>query len=264
MRSFLRDGRGPLEMREPKGLELTRGDSIIVYNASELRLVASRTGGDTVQEARRFVLPSGVEHICAGKDELFGRVSSPRLDGIVERIDMNGQSLGRFGAMESHPDPVIRAHLSMGTLECGGNEPWVVAAFHEEPVIRAYGPGGDSLWTVELAEFRRPEIRTVEVTGGLGIQSSDEPSDRVLTLVRIPNAHAFILQVVRIGPWVVERGRRTAHVNRRDSFLISAETGQAWYVGDSLPQLLTATRSILVAVEGDDETGVLRVSALAW
>src|SRR5690606_17307174 len=123
---------------QPRGLEIIDNDSIIVYSTMELSLIASGTAGENAQEARRFLFPSGVEDICAGKDELFGRVSSPRLDGIIERIDMYGQSLGRFGAMDSHPDSIVRAELSMGILECGGNEPWVVAAFHDGPVIRAY------------------------------------------------------------------------------------------------------------------------------
>lgn len=259
--SFLRDGSGPLEMRQPKGIELLAGDSLLAYSAYEARIVPTEPL-DAVHEARRFALSGSIQDLCVGNSRLFARELTGRPEGPMERLDRNGEVEDMFGRVYDHESLAVRAQLSMGMLECIDRPQRVLSATIDGPVIRAYSLAGDSTWTVEFAEFAAREIREVEVGGQTGVSRPNErPYDRVLSLVDM-TADAALVQVARVGAPVVERGSRRWPIERIDSFLVSARTGDGVFVGSDLGHVLAAAESRLVVVDQDDAAGVYRLVSL--
>jgi len=261
--SMLRDGDGPLEIRQPIGLEMLPGDSLLVYSTSSARIIAADRNGRIVQ-ARSFRHPTPTLDMCWSGSSLFERTASVHKDGTVQRLAMNGTAELRFGALPQFADPAVRAQLGMGILECPPNGDWVVTATFDGPMIRAYDRAGDSIWTSEVAEFRQPEISVVDVGGSAGVKRpGTKPSDQVLSLVAVSD-DALVAQVARIGAPEVIRGRRIWPIERIDSFLISADDGRGYYLGHALPHLIHAASSLLVGLISDPATGVPVVVAYEW
>lgn len=259
--SFLRDGSGPLEMREPKGIELLADDSLLVYSVVEGRVVPTDPL-DTAHEARRLAFSGSVQDLCVGDSAWLARVMTGRREGPLERVNRTGEVERIFGHAHDHEERAVRAQLSMGMLECVDRPPRVLGATNDGPVIRAYSLEGDSSWTAEVAEFQPPEIRQIQVGGRPGISRPGErPHDRVLSLVDVTD-EAVLVQVARVGAPVVERGSRRWPIERFDSFLVSARTGDGVYVGSDLGHVLAATESRLVVVDQDDTAGVYRLVSL--
>lgn len=261
--SMFRDGDGPLEMRQPMGVEMLPGDSLLVYSTSSTRIVALQRSGSPLQ-TRSFTHPTPTMDLCRSGGSLFARTASPREDGTVQRMSLEGLPEIRFGAMPEGPNAAVRAQLAMGILECSPGGNWVVTATFDGPVLRAYSRTGDSMWTSEVADFTPGQVAVVDVGGASGVQRpGTEPSDRILSLVALSD-ELLLAQVARIGAPEVVRGRRTWPIERIDSFLMSGTDGQGYYVGSGLPHVIHATASLLVGLVTEPHTGATRVAAYGW
>lgn len=126
--SFMSEGSGPLEMRQPWGIEALEGDSLLVYSSSEALVVP--TGSlDAPREARRltFRAPS-VTDLCADGSDLYARLFTLRSEGPLQRLGPMGQALSAWGHVSGHENPGLRAGFSRGLVACASTPPgstWV-------------------------------------------------------------------------------------------------------------------------------------------
>lgn len=259
--SFLSEGSGPLEMLEPWGIESLEGDSLLIFSSSEALVVSTATLDDP-EEARRFTFRApAVSDLCTDGSDLYARVSTIRPEGPLRWMRRTGEALSAWGHVPEGENPGVRAALSRGLVACTSSSPRIATASYNLPTLRAYSAAGDSAWAVEVADFRPMGIAGAQREGMPGYRLGTGEHDRILTLVEL-TGESLIVQVARVGARVESTGR--SPIERTDTFLVSTRTGEGIYVGSDLPMLLDATDSLLVAVEGEDRTGLLTLVALRW
>lgn len=259
--SFLSQGDGPLEMREPWGIETLEGDSALIFSGSEAVVVSTATL-DAPEETRKFTFQApSVTDLCSDGSTLYARLFTMRREGPLQRLGRRGEALSAWGHAPEGEDPGARAALSRGLVACGPSPPRIVTASFNRPTLRAYAPTGDSAWSVEFADFGPSGIAGAQREGMPGYRRTEGSQDRILTLVEVAD-EAVVVQVARVGARVEGTGR--SPIEQTDTFLVSTRTGEGIYVGSHLPMLLDATENVLIAVEGEERTGLLRLVALRW
>lgn len=262
MDDVLREGDGPLEMRSPVGIEIIRGDTVVVHSASQVRFLA---GAPTnVTYARSFLRSTGVSDLCAIDSMLIARVASPTLSGTVQVLDRLGEPQNLFGDMYAHPDPGVRGAASQGLLACDRDGGLVVISMRDGPAIYAYDVSGTRRWTAHVADFAAPRVEAVAVGGRGGVSRPlEDASDRILEITWLPPS-AFLVQVARIGPRTEVNGRRVRRIRRLDTYVVSSGSGRGLYIGSTLPRILHATTGRLFAVDEDPQLGYLKLAAYRW
>lgn len=259
--SFMSEGGGPLEMRQPWGIEVLEGDSLLVFSSSEALVVPTATL-DAPEEARRFTFRApSVTDLCADGSDLYARLFTMRPEGPLQRMGRAGEARSAWGHVPEAENPGVRAALSQGLVACASAPPRIVTASFNGPALRAYVSTGDPAWTVQFADFGPMGIAGAQDDGRPGYRLTDGPHDRILTLVELTGG-ALVVQVARVGARV--EGTGSSPIERTDTFLVSTRTGEGVYVGVDPPQLLDATEDLLIAVEAEERTGLPRLIALRW
>jgi len=163
----------------------------------------------------------------------------------------------RYGSGFDHERDDVSAFFSAGGMACSG--PYVATFFNNVPLLYGYDARrGVEAWSALLTDFQHPEVR-LEDGGGIGL-GSEKASDMVLGLFGLPDG-VFMVQVNRMGPREVEDGRVFIPVERRDTYVLLAESGVGLYVGKGLPHIIGVSGAMLQAVESDP---VPRVTNYGW
>lgn len=261
IRSFLRNGDGPMEIREPRGLALIRGDSLLVHSRSQVRVLGVARDGSP-EYARNFLSQVGIQGLCDMGSGLFARVASPRIRGTVGLLSYDGAPIGAFGEMFDSKDPYLRASLSEGRIACSPMGGWVAISFNDGPRLFGYSKDGIAKWSVSFDDFEPVVVSTFDVGGRPGVtRLGAHPEDRVVGLAPLTK-DLLLVQVIRTET-KVKSGRRIPRTVRLRSYLVEADGRAGVYVGDHLPGVFVATDSVLYAAELSD-AGVPVLMALRW
>lgn len=259
--SFLSRGDGPLEMREPWGIETLEGDSALIFSGSEAVVVSTATL-DAPEETRRFTFHApSVTDLCSEGSTLYARLFTMHPEGPLQRMGRTGEALSAWGHVPESEDPGLRAALSRGLVACASSPPRIVTASFNRPTLRAYAATGDLAWSVEFADFGPMGIAEAQDDGRPGYRLTEGPHDRILTLVEVAGA-AVVVQIARVGGRVEGTGR--SPIERTDTFLVSTRTGEGVFLGSHLHHVLAATETRLIAVQQEERTGLLRLVSLRW
>ncbi len=232
---ILRDGDGPLEMREPRGLAMVRGDTLAVISTGEVRFL---TGGPTTfGYGRNFTAAGvGISGLCALGDSLYKRVSSRLVEGLVQVLDYEGREVGAFGELFSSVDRNERYRQSLGRIACSdGNdaEAILTTTMGLGPYLYGYSPSsGRRRWVTRVAEF--------DEMGSSGEDPDLGPFSRITKIVPLP-PRMVLIEVTLIGRLRAVEGRAVAETERVDYYLLSDLTGAGIYVGSDVPNILHAS-----------------------
>lgn len=257
----LREGDGPLEVRDPIGVGYLGGDTLMVFGALQIRVLSGWP--DAIQYERQLLRERSVYDVCTTGTALAIRVASHALAGTVQLTTIGGDDLVLFGDL--HPDGEdmrARAERSGGFIACGPDGT-IVTAFEEAPYLYGYDARGERLWASAVEGFATGELRTVSVNGMPGFtRPGDQPSDRVLTLNALPGGMG-LMQVARLEPQELVRGRSIRRISRFDTYVFDTSSGGGLYVGPGLPRILHATQRQFFAMQSDSASGP-RLTAWAW
>jgi hypothetical protein len=147
---------------------------------------------------------------------------------------------------------VERAH---GHIVCSLEANRIVVTYEGYPFVHAFTPDGQVAWEAVLDPFIPMKIERISVQGLPGIHvDRDRPNDMVLRAVALPGG-AVLVQVARLtGKLRDERGYAFRRIERTDSYVFSAATGQSVYVSSNVPPLIFATDHLLIGLREDPQT----------
>lgn len=251
----LRAGDGPLEIHTPTGMTLLRGDTLVVYSAHRSQLLVN--GATGIEHVRDLSPGPSISALCQAASHILTRVTPERRAGTLRVIDPLGQEIDRYGSAFDHELDHVSAFFSMGGMACSGS--FVVTFFNDMPLLYGYDVRqGTEAWSAFLTGFSFPDVRLDE-GGGVG-RSYENASDMVVGLFGLPD-ESFLLQVNRMGPQEVQDGRSFRSVERRDTYILLAESGVGIHVGAGLPHIIGVSANTLQALESEP---VPKVTNYAW
>ncbi len=239
LHGFGRVGEGPLEMVQPRGLELLGTDRLAVYHSFEAKVFSRRQ--DEWQLDSIASVPTVVEDNCAFPDRFFhqgtSHMSTNQRPDAVRVLDdytlfYEVGSLGdpprvTYGGAYRDASWLIRHHLSTGRIACVPAASRVIYAFQIRPLVRSYSAAtGEVDWSAYVENYVQIRLEE-EPEGGFRLYGG-LANDHLVTTLAMPSGH-IVLQYRRVGYLREFEAIRT--------FLLDAETGHGSLVSEALPRI---------------------------
>lgn len=249
--SFGSEGQGPNELADPRDIEVGSSGQFAILERNGIKIFSIE---QREMVLNRLVIPVGAlggASLCMLSDTLFVvRTRGLRMDKQLHVYTSSPGALGqrdstdvvtRFGVGYPFGGTLVRGRLSRGPMACPSPTVAVIA-YHDLPLIEAFGIDGRRLWKTGLAEF--DPVRTLAGVdpedGAEFIRSSDTAArHRVQTVTTLPGGFLLVqVSAIRAGNYL-EQGSI-------DSYVFEVNSGLGVFVGDNLPGIKDATDDILV------------------
>ncbi len=228
-------GEGPGEFRSPRSLDLDPAGRILVADRTHEITVFERTG-ETYRSARAVPLPFEPNGMCVGNDALLVQGIAEDDSDVITRFSLSGEELGSFGESYETGSFAVRTFLTSGRLACTRQPESVMYFPLLFPAAYSYSFEGHMQWIVRLAGYEPLEM----VQEGRGVSFNTLSSfDQVTAAVPVPEGYV-ILQIAT----TTEESRSALEGERHSelrTYLMSARTGGAVYVGSALPRIYAVT-----------------------
>lgn len=239
LHGFGREGEGPLEMLQPRGLEILSADRLAVYHSFEAKLFSRPQ--DEWQLDSIVSVPTVVEDNCAFPDRFFHQgtthMSTNQRPDAVRVLDdytlfYEVGSLGdpprvTYGGAYRDASWMIRHHLSKRRIACVPAFSQVVYAFQIRPLVRSYSTAtGNVRWSAYPENY--VQIRLEEEPDGVFRMYNGLANDYLFTTLAMRSGH-IVLQYLRLGyQWEFEAIR---------TYLLDSETGHGSLISETLPRI---------------------------
>lgn len=244
-----RAGQGPDEFAAPRFLDVSPSGRVIVADRHYGIKIFERTG-DTHGLVATVPLSFEPMGICVEHDILHVQGSRAEDLSAIFRFSLSGDSLGSFGASYESSSESLRQYLTIGQIVCMHRPANVMYFPQFLPAIYGYSYEGDMQWVARITEYESFDI--VEEQSGNSGQSSvsmnafDNAYDLIIGAVPLPGRHV-IVQIASITPESMrsEKGERYSEVR---TYLMSALTGEAIFVTDTMPRVYAVTANRMYTV----------------
>lgn len=225
----------------PASLEVDSSGRIFFADRVEGIKIFERAG--ETHQLSTILSPSlEIHEVCVKKDVLHVHGFSPSNSHAINRLSLSGNTLNSFGAIYSSSSPLVYRVLGMGQIACMDSS--IVYAPNFLPVIYSYSLKGDVRWVIRIPDFETLEI--IEKGSEVSMDVFTKPHDQVVRVVPLPEAYV-IVQIASFTPEslsISKRGKGEGYAALR-TYLMSTQTGNAIFVGDTVPQIYTATEGHL-------------------
>ena len=247
-RTFGGPGRGPDEFQNPKSLNLSRQGHLIVGDRPRTVKVFQLKDTSFVL-INSMLLDYSPDSICLIGKQVYVRGFKESEEGqegnVLHAYSMMGEHLHSFGEPYKSNNPLVQDALSRdGLVACDEETSTVVTMFKHLPVISGYSPDGALKWMSRIADFKSIAIEeTINEEGKPAvIHSMPEVGENLaLKMTAVPGGY-MLVQIGRI-PEDRDQTRPVEYL----SYLISAETGEGIYVGNTLPLVYAVTPNQMYA-----------------
>lgn len=233
-------GEGAGEFVSPTSLEIDSSGRIIVSDRFHGLKIFSRNG-ETHELSATLSLSREVNEVCVTKEVLHLHSFDGLNVNAINRYSMSGDSLGSFGEVYSAMSPLVRRFLGRTQIACLDSK--IIYAPNFLPVIYGYSHEGDRQWTAKISGFKAMEVdEDVGETGPrVGMNVHGKPHDQVIRAVPLRQDYV-IVQIASFTPESLstEEGERYETLR---TYLMSAQTGKAVFIGDTVPVINTATEN---------------------
>ncbi len=244
-----RVGQGPDEFTAPRFLDVDRSGRVIVADRYYGIKIFERTG-DAHGLAATVPLSITPNGMCVENDILHVQGSRAEDLSTIFSFSLSGDRLGSFGASYESSSVEVRTFLTPGRIVCM-RQPASVMYFPQFlPAIYGYSYEGDMQWVAKIAKHQSLDI--VEEQSGtpgqsrVGMNVFDNSYDVIYGAVEFPERHV-IVQIASITPESIryEKGERYAELR---TYLMSARTGEAIFVTDTMPRVYAVTADRMYTV----------------
>lgn len=259
-------GSGPLDFRSLVAVELRSSSELLTYDA----VLGLKTIGIANQAAPRLhrIVPPRVSALSACLHTRLPILLAPsalmpgaaQVDGATEpllmAVDSSGTPVRRFGESYKSVNPLVRRMMSEAVIGCSSRED-VVLGYVSLPYVRVYGADGRLKHTLRLRDFVQAvslERRDSQGRNSIGIDPNTREFSQVRRVVEVA-AEILAVQVLTLRA----AARRGIVPVRTDTYLVSATSGEAVYVGDHLPLLAASDGFPTVGYVDDPEPALLRL-----
>lgn len=232
-------GEGPGEFGSPTSLEVDPLGRVIVADRFQGVKIFDRNGEIHELSTTLSLFWGEVHEVCVKKEILHLHSFDQRSFTVINRYSMSGDSLDSFGEAYSAMSPVVRRFLGKTQIACMDDN--IIYAPSFLPVIYGYSYEGDRQWTAKISGFKALEVKEKGFEAGMNVFA--KPHDQVVRLVPFHQDYV-IVQIASLTPESLNReeGEGERHEIFR-TYLMSAQTGKAVFIGETVPAINTVTES---------------------
>jgi len=159
--SYRRSGQGPRELRGIRGSDLDSEGILHVADAGNGRISTFRLEGDSLAFRGVTTLRFAPEDVCVlGGRRYVLHQPGPPGEPTISEIDGDGRVIRRFASPEEGQGGAQRRELgptphllNWGYIACDEATRTIVKFNWFVPVVRAYDPEGEELWTTWLDDY---------------------------------------------------------------------------------------------------------------
>lgn len=233
-------GEGPGELGSPSSLEVDPSGRVIVADRFQGIKIFDRKG-ETHTFSTTLPLSGEVNEVCVQDDILHLHSFDGLNVNAINRYSISGDSLDSFGEVYSAMSPLVRRFLGRTQIACMDSK--IIYAPNYLPVIYGYSHEGDRQWTAKISNFKTPEVEEdVDETGSrVSFNVFAKPHDQVIRAVPF-HQDQVIVQVASFTPKSLNTTKGERYEALR-TYLMSAQTGKAIFIGDTVPEINTVTES---------------------
>lgn len=254
--TFGQHGGGPVEFINPQALAIGPEGQVVVATRGSGTKIFQPRGQEGVELVHSLSEIVG-DDACIIGDTAFlrGRVAltsysdSVRAQALIHAYSIrDGSWIRSFGLGYSYHNPLVRRRLSQGGLACASSPATVLLTFDMLPYLLAYGTDGTLRWKGHVKDFSPAFMQEFFEGDQSGFRVRIRTgTHRVLSVVSLKNN--FLLQVIRFGK-ESETNPGSFSSDRRDTYLVSAATGDYAWLGTQVPWVIAATENMLFAHGG--------------
>lgn len=231
-------GEGPGEFISPTSLEVDSSGRIIVADRNHGLKIFERTG-ETHAFSATLSLSLEVHEVCVNKDILHVHGFGAESLQAINRYSMSGDSLGSFGAVYSAQSPLVRRFLGKTQIACMDSN--IIYAQNFLPVIYGYSPEGERQWTARISVFQTLDVTETGPSASMNVFA--KPHDQVVRAVPFHQDYVLV-QIASFTPESLSMEERAGErYEVLQTYLMSAQTGRAFFIGDTVPLVHTVTES---------------------
>lgn len=223
----------------PASLEVDSSGRIFFADRNAGIKIFKRTG-KTHQVSATLQPSLEIHEVCVRGGILHIHGFGPDNRHAINRLTLSGNKLDSFGAIYSSSSPLVHRNFGLGQIACMDSR--IIYAPNYLPVIYSYSPTGEMQWAVKIPDFKTMEVIETGSNVYMGVFGS--PHDQVIRITRLSETYIFV-QIASFTPKGViaaKMGRKVGHDALR-TYLMSAKTGEAVFIGDSVPQIYAVTES---------------------
>ncbi len=244
-----RMGQGPNEFTAPRFIDVNRSGRVIVADQYYGIKIFEQTG-DTHRLAATVPLSFTPMGMCVDNDILHVQGSRAEDLSAIFRFSLSGDSLGSFGATYKSSSLSVRTYLTNGHIVCLRRPASVMYFPQFLPAIYGYSYEGVMQWVSKIAKHQSLDI--VEEQSGTSGRSwvnmnvFNKTYDVIMGAVELPERHV-IVQIATITPESIKSGEGERYAELR-TYLMSALTGEAIFVTDTMPPVYAVTADRMYTV----------------
>ncbi|MGD2153916.1 MAG: 6-bladed beta-propeller [Gemmatimonadales bacterium] len=149
--SIGRPGKGPGEFTGARAMALD-GEGALYVLDERLARISVLSPDRTLSYQRSVLIDYHATDLCFLGDRLF--LVGRHEDGMIQELSPDGALLGSFGSLYEGANPLLKASLSLGFMLCASEAQLILAASPVLPLVRAYAPDGDLVWSATLPGFK--------------------------------------------------------------------------------------------------------------
>ncbi len=241
-------GEGPGEFRAPHVLAFD-SDGVLYVEDRSLRIQRFRLGDGGYEYAGQIRLEMSVADLCIMRDTMYvqgRRLGSGIADSVIHKVSLDGELLESFGEVFTHSAEGVVENHHRGYLACLEALDAIAFMPYQLPAeLRLYNASGSVRWITTF-----PNIRAILIearpSGGVA-QTIPEDGFHILeTLSVLDSGHLL----VQLAMYTREQQYSTRIPVRRESYVVSVETGRGGFLSDSLGAI-TIERGRIVQILHD-------------
>jgi hypothetical protein len=249
-------GEGPGEFQFASSMAIY-GDELLIVN-NGYRLEVYDISSKKIEFVETVQLEKRIHSICISGDQLYLHSFEPLSpDDMLENENyiqtIHAYSIPSyehrfsFGQSYIHDDFAVIGRLTAGSLGCNDSSSTVIFTFDRMPVIHGYSSvDGELLWKNRIDGLNFHRIIETRVGDGRSNLSYRIPETNIVDMLS-PSITIIdeyeIFQVIRTN--LPELGvDRTVEVF---TFQMNSSNGQALYIGNAIPELVTFSNNFIVS-----------------
>jgi hypothetical protein len=207
---------------------------------------------DSLQYSHTIRLSVSPSSMCILGGNLFVHGVTLGVTPIVHEFDLNGRLIRSFGQVYTSGTPIIDYTVSHGRIACDEHNKVVV--FGPTSILgelQGYDTTGATLWQIDISDYKPATL--IETEKGYAATLPQGGHHSLRSLVSLPDGYVL----AQFG--LSTPSGRALHLaySHLSTVVVDALSGQAWYAGDSLPQVSWIQDDQVIMVKEDSFPRVL-------
>ena len=242
-------GRGTGEFFMAEGIEVDSTGRVYVGDKSRRNSVFQRLSNSHQYEYQMDLPFVPIDQCRSGNAHFIHGIPIDAPSHVIHSYSEDRNVLNTFGSLYNSTSPLVQHYLGEGHISCSDDPIRIIFAPRLLPIIYGYSQEGQLMWVKKISNFKSLSItENIDTDTGEPEVSMDIFShefNQISNIIAFPEQYA-IVQIASFTPESLNpEFRKGENFASLKSYLILFSTGEAIYIGDSLPQIRAISHKYL-------------------